>query len=156
MRGPRTGIDWRSDSGQVAGIEVLPFGILTFVIGMLLVVNAWAIVDADLATTSAAREAVRAYVEAPDGDAAPWLAIAAASNALTGHGRATDASSLSVTHDGDQPWGRCTRITITVRHPMPALRLPVIGGFGHAFDVIARQSEIIDPYRSGLPGEARC
>ena len=156
MRGFGTRIDWRSDSGQVAGIEVLPFGILTFVIGMLLVVNAWAIVDADLATTSAAREAVRAYVEAPDGDAAPWLAIAAASHALTGHGRTVDASSLSVAHDGDQPWGRCTRITITVRHPMPALKLPVIGGFGHAFDVIARQSEVIDPYRSGLPGEARC
>ena len=63
-------VRWRDDHGQVAGIEVLPFGLLTFVVGMLLVANAWGVVDAKMATTSAAREAVRAYVEAPDADAA--------------------------------------------------------------------------------------
>jgi hypothetical protein len=45
---------------------------------------------------------------------------------------------------------------VTVHHPVPALRLPFIGGYGHAFDVVARQSEVIDPYRSGLPGAATC
>ena len=78
------GFDWRDDHGQVAGIEVLPFGLLTFVVGMLLVANAWGVVDAKMATTSAAREAVRAYVEASDADAA----VAAADEAAAGgHGR---------------------------------------------------------------------
>ena len=48
------------------------------------------------------------------------------------------------------------RVTVAVHHPVPAVRLPFIGGFGHAFDVVARQSEVVDPYRSGLPGEASC
>jgi mannose-1-phosphate guanylyltransferase len=66
----------RGDSGQVGGIEVIPFGILTFVIAMLVIANAWGAIDADLATTSAAREAVRAFVEAPDEDAAQQQAVA--------------------------------------------------------------------------------
>jgi hypothetical protein len=45
---------------------------------------------------------------------------------------------------------------VTVHHPVPAIRLPFIGGYGHAFDVVASQSEVVDPYRSGLPGEATC
>ena len=42
---------------------MLPFGVLIFVVGSLLIANAWAVVDAKLATTAAAREAARAYVE---------------------------------------------------------------------------------------------
>ena len=57
---------WRDDRGQVAGIEVLPFGFLVLVAGTLLVVNAWAVVDAKFAVDAAVREAARAYVEAPD------------------------------------------------------------------------------------------
>jgi hypothetical protein len=33
-----------TDSGQVGGIEALPFGLLVFVVGALLVANAWAVV----------------------------------------------------------------------------------------------------------------
>ena len=65
-------------------------------------------------------------------------------------------TTVEVRHDGDRPFARCTRVTVTVHHPVPAIRLPFIGGFGHAFDVVARQSEVVDPYRSGLPGEASC
>ena len=32
------------DRGQVGGIEALPFGLLVFVVGALLVANAWAVV----------------------------------------------------------------------------------------------------------------
>ena len=34
----------RTDAGQVGGIEALPFGLLVFVIGALLVANCWAVV----------------------------------------------------------------------------------------------------------------
>ncbi len=59
-------MNWSDDGGQVAGIETIPFGILLFVIGALLVANAWAVIDVKMAVTSAAREAARTYVEAPD------------------------------------------------------------------------------------------
>ncbi len=147
---------WRDDAGQLAGVEVLPFGLLTFVVGTLLVVNAWGVVDAKLAATSAAREAVRAYVEAPDADTATASADAAARQAIAGHGRDARHSSVQVGHADGRAFGRCTRVTVTVHHPVPALRLPFVGGYGHAFDVVARQSEVVDPYRSGLPGEATC
>ena len=89
--------------GQVGGIEVLPFGLLTFVVGTLLVANAWGVVDAKLAVTSAAREAVRAYVEAPD-QASTALAVAdaAAREAVAGHGRNPDATTVEIRHDGDR------------------------------------------------------
>ena len=137
---------------------MLPFGVLIFVVGTLLVANAWAVVDAKLAVTSAAREAVRAYVEAPDQASGAMAATDAAhAEAVAGHGRErpTRPPSRSAT-TATEPFARCTRVTVTVHHPVPALRLPWIGGFGHAFDVVARHSELIDPYRSGLPGEATC
>ena len=55
------------DGGQVGGIEALPFGLLVFVVGALLVANAWAVVDAKLAVDAAARQATRHYVEADVG-----------------------------------------------------------------------------------------
>lgn len=144
------------ERGQAGGAEVLPLAFLTFVFAMLVVVNAWSVVDADLATTSAAREAVRAFVEAPDEWSALEAATLAAEQAIAGHGRAVDTTSVSVRYLGDTGWGRCSRIAVTVRHPMPTVRIPVLGGYGHAFDVVATDSEIIDPWRGGLEGEARC
>lgn len=144
------------DRGQLAGIEALPFGILTFVVGMLLVVNAWGVVDAKQATTSAAREAVRAYVEAPDEPTAIDAARHAALQSIEGHGRNSANTTVEIRHTDGRPFARCTRVTVTVHHPVPALRLPWIGGYGHAFDVVASQSEVIDPYRSGLPGPSAC
>jgi hypothetical protein len=147
---------WHDDRGQLAGIEALPFGVLTFVIGMLLVVNAWGVVDAKQATTSAAREAVRAYVEAPDEVTATAAADEAARRSMEGPGRDSTRTTVELSHADGRAFGRCTRVTVTVHHPVPAIRLPWIGGYGHAFDVSARQSEVVDPYRSGLAGAAEC
>jgi membrane protein required for beta-lactamase induction len=77
----------RDESGQVGGIDGLVFGVLVFVFGTLVVTNAWGVIDAKLATTSAAREAARTYVEAASaGDAGP-AAEAAAREAILSHGR---------------------------------------------------------------------
>jgi hypothetical protein len=140
----------------VGGIEVLPFGLLVFVVGGLLVANAWGVVDAKLAVVSAAREAVRSYVEATDGEAGAVAAIEAGRSVVAGHGRNPDRVVVEVRHDGDQPYERCVRATVTVTYHVPAIALPFIGGYGDAFEVRASQSEIVDPYRSGLPGSARC
>ena len=87
----------RSDAGMVGGIEALPFGLLVFVVGALLVANAWAVVDAKFAVDAAARQATRSYVEAEVGGAraadagsvrdAEQIAIEAGMAALTAHGR---------------------------------------------------------------------
>jgi hypothetical protein len=149
-------LDWRDDRGQLAGIEALPFGLLIFVIGALLIANAWAVVDSKIAVDAAAREAVRAYVEAPDATVARTAAITAAGDTITGHGRLARRLTVDITHEQGQPFARCVRVTVAVHYPVPALRLPWIGGLGHAFDVRGHHTERIDPYRSGLVGTAPC
>lgn len=150
--GPATARRGAGDAGVVGGIEVLPFGVLVFVAGSLLVANAWAVVDAKLAVTSAAREAVRAYVEAPDGPTAAAAADAAARTALAGHGR--DPSRMDLSLDGG--FARCAPVVAVATYPVPAVALPFVGGVGPGFTVRAEHREVVDPFRSGIGGEADC
>jgi hypothetical protein len=143
------------DRGQVGGIEVLPFGFLVFVAGMLMIANAWGVVDAKLAVTSAARESVRAFVEAPDASTAAAQARAAAQDTLTAYGRDGDRAIIGApVLDGD--FGRCVRVTITVSYDLPVVAVPFIGGFGELEPVTSTFTEIIDPFRDGLEGPATC
>lgn len=143
----------RGDAGQVGGIEALPFGLLVFVVGGLLVANAWAVIDAKLATDAAAREAARAFVEAPDEVAARDAAVRAARAAISGHGRDPDRAVVEPV--GPLSFERCARITFVVAYEVPALHLPVIGGLGPSpLTVRSQRSEIVDPFRDDVPGEA--
>jgi hypothetical protein len=138
----------RDESGQLAGIEAVPFGLLTFVVGVLVVANAWAVVDAKIAVSNAAREATRAFVEAPaDGDPL-GLADAAARQAIAGAGR--DPAQLVVT-PLEATFARCETVRFEASFRVPAIRVPWLGGFGAGFTATARHAEIVDPYRSGLP-----
>jgi len=137
----------RDESGQLAGIEVIPFGLLTFVVGLLLIANAWAVVDAKIAVSTAAREATRAYVEAPaDGDPLA-LADAAARSAISGAGR--DPAQL-VLIPLEATFARCETVRFEASYRIPAIRVPWIGGFGAGLTATARHAEIVDPYRTGL------
>lgn len=144
------------DRGQVGGIEVLPFGVLIFVVGALLITNAWGVIDAEVAADSAARQAVRTYVEAPDAGTAEDRARTVAADDLAGHGRRPDLMELRIERADGAPFARCVAVTVDVDYPVPALRLPWIGGYGPAFDVTGHHTELIDPYRSGVPGKATC
>ncbi len=137
----------RSESGQ-AGMEVIPFGVLTFVVGALLVANAWAVIDAKMAVSAAAREATRAFVEAPSADEAPALAQAAAESAIAGAGR--DPAKLVLT-PVDAVFARCETVRYEASYRIPAVRVPWVGGFGAGFTATARHAEVVDPYRSGVP-----
>lgn len=143
----------RGDAGQVGGIEALPFGVLIFVVGALLVTNVWGVIDAKLAATSAAREAARAFVEAPDERTAEDVAAHAAAEAIAAHGRTPERLTLERLHG---TFARCQRVTFQASYPVPAIALPWIGGFGQSFTATARHSEVVDPFRSGLPGTAAC
>ena len=162
------------DEGQVGGVEALPFGVLIFVVGTLLIANCWAVVDAKLATDAAAREAARAYVEtavaAGGADGAGGSADAAgdvsagAERAAVEAGRAAfaaygrDASRarvwLSSLSGGSGGFARCARATFSASYEVPALSVPFVGGFGSGIDVRSRHSELVDPYRDGVPGDA--
>jgi hypothetical protein len=146
---------WRDDGGQVAGIEAVPFGILIFVIGALLVANAWAVIDVKMTVTSAARDAARTYVESADHASGRARADEAAREAVTAHGRNADKVSIDGPTSASE-FARCNRITFTVSYPVPALTLPFIGGFGNGFTVRSTHSEIVDPFRNDVPGEAVC
>lgn len=139
------------ERGVVGGLEALPFGVLVFVVGTLIVVNAWAVVDAKMSVSSAAREAVRAYVEAPEGTDATVAARTAAQRTLQAMGRTARAPAITVSGESV----RCSRVTAEVAYRIPALRLPWVGGLG-SFTARSTATEIVDPLRSGLTGEATC
>lgn len=148
-------VEWRDDRGQVAGVEAIPFGILLFVVGALLVANAWAVIDAKMTVTSAAREAARSYVEATDHESGRRRADSAAHDVVAAHGR--DPSRAAITGpDAPDAFTRCNPVSFTVSYPVPALTLPFIGGFGRAFDVTSTHTELVDPLRNDVPGEAVC
>ena len=148
-------VDWRDDRGQVAGIEAVPFGILLFVLGALLITNAWAVIDAKMAVTSAAREAARTYVEAPDHETGLAQAESAARSAIAAHGGNVAKVSISGPASA-AAFTRCNHVSFTVTYPVPALTLPIIGGLGSGVVVRSTQTEIVDPFRNDVPGEAVC
>jgi hypothetical protein len=129
-------------------MEVIPFGLLTFVVGALVVANAWAVIDAKMAVSAAAREATRAFVEAPvDGDPLA-LADAAARSAIAAAGR--NPAKLVLT-PVEAVFARCETVRYEASYQVPAVQVPWFGGFGSVFTANARHAEVVDPYRSGLP-----
>jgi hypothetical protein len=137
----------------VGGFEGLLFGLLLFVVGTLLVGYAWAVVDTKAAAEEAARQAARTYVEAPSAPVAASSAQQAADAALAGYGRDPARAAVRLAAGS---FGRCQRITISVSYPAPLVMLPFVGRLGSGQSVRADHSELVDPFRSGLPGVAAC
>lgn len=143
------------EDGFVGGFAGLLFGLAIFVIGTLLVAYAWSVVETKAAASAAAREAARSYVQAPNAvvgiDAARQAALAALTGRVSSPGRAAVELTSGV-------FGRCQRITFSVSYPAPALELPLVQTIGPlgGHMVRAEHSELVDPYRTGLPGVARC
>ena len=148
----RLGRTRRTEAGQVGGIEALAFGVLIFVLGTLVVANAWGVLDAKMAAGGAAREAARAFVTSPSTADPTARARDAAAASIQAVGRSPQRMGLSVAG----AFMRCARIVATVRYRVPLVHIPLLGGFGDGLTVAARHSELVDPYRNGLPGEAGC
>ena len=141
----------RGDDGFVGGSEGILFGIVVFVFGTLVLFNAWAVIDTKMAVSSAARETARTLVE---GDGSIDPAVAAGRQAFSATSR-FDAAQLGAP-DISGEFRRCGRIEVTYDYSVPAISLPGGFGWGDGFDVSATHSEIVDPFRSGLDGEAIC
>ena len=148
----------RGERGQAGGMEVLPFGLLVFVGGALLLVNIWGVVDAKFAADAAARQAARWVVESAGQATSPSAlrtgATRIATDTLADHGRSGPVQVQ--VGPADAAFVRCERIEVTVALSVPAIRLPFLGGYGDAFDVQATRGELIDPTRSGVDGLATC
>lgn len=143
----------RDEAGFAGGFEGLLFGLLLFVVGTLLVVYAWGVVDTKTATGEAARQAARTYVEGPDPALAGLYAQRAAAAALAGYGRDPALSRVALVSG---TFARCDRITVSVSYPAPLVDVPFVGRLGHGQRVTSEHSELVDPFRSGLPGAASC
>jgi hypothetical protein len=72
---------------------------------------------------------------------------------MAGYGRDIARLDLVLVAGG---FSRCSRVTFETRYPVPMISIPLLGRAGTGFTVRARHSEIVDPYRRGLPGEAAC
>lgn len=142
----------RNESG-VVGAEVLPFVVLVFVVGTLIFAQAWAALDAKLAAASAAREAVRTFVEHPGRDSADatGAAVDAGTRAISGHSINGDGAIAAV---GTPRLRRCERVTFEASLEVAQLALPHVRR--SPVVVRARASEIVDPFRHGLGGRAPC
>jgi hypothetical protein len=148
----------------MGGVEVLPFGVLVFVVGTLLVAFAWGAVDAKIAVSSAAREAVRAYVEAggrapADTDIAAEAGAGAARRSVADHGRSPADPPFHVDFSlapasGQPGFSRCNVVTATATYRVPLFNLPWAGRAPLFFTTRARHREVIDPLRSGVASDA--
>lgn len=144
----------RSEQGSVGGIEGVLFGVLIFVLGILVVVNAWGVVDAKMATSAAAREAARAYVEGTTESAAFTNARTAADGAMAGHNRAL--TNLAITGDVGDHYRRCEPIIATVATKVSRIPIGLLGHAAGTYMVSASHAEVVDPYKAGLEGTASC
>lgn len=149
MTGTKLVCIWRErrqdDRGVVAGSDALIFGVLAFVLGSLLILNVWAVIDTALATSAASREAARTFVESPDGASAPQLAVDRANEVMDGYGRA-DHVNVGLDYEGFE---RCAVVTVSVAYDVPIVELPIFGSLGSLTEITSSHSERVDAYRSG-------
>lgn len=145
----------RRDERGVVGFEVLPFLVIVFVVGTLVFAQAWAVLDAKLTTTSAAREATRTFVEQPSRPGSG----AAVKNALEAGRRVLHSTQLTqrgtIKPVGAVSLRRCDRVTFEATVAVPNLA-PARSANRAEIVVTSRHTEVVDPLRSGLTGRARC
>ena len=134
------------DRGFVAGAEMLIFGVLAFVMGTLLIINVWNVIDATLAVNAAAREGARTFTESDPETA--WVdSQNRMAEVMDEFGRGDRAVPPSLPEIGS--FQRCAVATVTAEYDVALVRLPLFGQFGTMTRVEASHSSRIDAYRSG-------
>lgn len=119
---------------------------------VLVIADAWGVVDTKMAISAAARYAAHTFVEAPSPAVASQDATAAALADLAASGRTRSGATVSVTGS----LARCALVTVVVSYRAHLVRVPLLGLSAGHVTVRAHQSEMVDPYRNGLPGVAGC
>ena len=146
----RNGRRVRDESGQLASVEVLPFGVLLFVIGVLFFGQIWAVLESKSAVDAAAREATHVFIEGHDPAVAATEARSAALAVLEANGR--DGGRAQVSATAPLTLERCARVSFEVAYRVPLVRAPLLPSWGGGFTVRAEHGAVVDPYRDGLEG----
>lgn len=136
-----------AERGQVAGIEVLPFGFFILVVITLFITSMWTVIDTKLAVASAARDGARAYVESSADMDAVAVAGTQARQTLAAYGRAPDAA-IDVAASAGAVGAVCGEVTVAVSTEVSLLSLPWLGGLPGTITSTASHSELLDSYRS--------
>lgn len=134
------------DRGFVAGAEMLIFGVIAFVMGSLLIINVWNVVDSTLAVSAAAREGARTYVEG-NPDTARAESEARILQVMDDFNRSDRVGVPQVSNPGG--FERCSVVTVTASYEVALVTIPLFGQFGTLTEVEASHSGRIDAYRSG-------
>ena len=143
-------LTWSDEQGQ-AGAEVIA-GCVVLIIGLVFVfANLWVVLDAKMAVSSAARNAVQAYVEQSTPADAESAARAEASELLSAR-----FPERWTTQTSADRFERCQPIAIRVAVDIPLIAVPFLGSLGGTKTVSATHRSRIDPFRSGVPGEVDC
>jgi Flp pilus assembly protein TadG len=147
----RRGAVGANESGQVGGIEAVAFGMLVLVLGVLIIGNAWGVIDAKEAASDAAREAARTFATAPAATDAQADALAREAALDTANELGWSRPGVTVRRTAGV-FVRCALVTYEVSIPVPVFRLPWIKSSVSAFRATASHTETVDPYRSAVPG----
>jgi hypothetical protein len=139
-----------SERGQ-AGAEVIVGGVVMIIAITLVLTNVWAVLDTKMMANEAARAAAQAYIEEDDGGSAEAVAQATAARQL----QPRFGSAWKAVPVVDQ-FGRCASIAVRVEIKVGLIAVPFIGSVGGTKTVTSTHRTRIDPYRSGLLGEAAC
>ena len=135
------------DRGFVAGADMLIFGVLAFVMGSLLIVNVWNVIDATFAVSAAAREGARVYQESEPSEALIDSTVRV-SEVLDDYGRSDRAGVAVIVAPAG--YERCAPFEVTASYEVALVRLPLFGQFGTLTEVTATHGGRIDAYRSGI------
>lgn len=136
------------ERGQAAGVETIPFAVLVFVAGMLLAVNAWAVVDTRAALDAAAREYLRAYTAAADAGEARTAGDHAARTSI---GDRLAPRLRIIPPRGI--FGACRPATVVLALDVEAVRLPFVDGLGRT-TASTTQTELVQPYARARSADA--
>jgi len=131
------------------GAESLAIGTLVLFVGMVLVINAWAVIDTRSTLEAAAREYLRAYTEADDPAGALRAGDAALSDVLAD--RTELAQRVRVEAPDAARFGPCAPAGVVVSVTVEAIRMPIVSGFG-SHEVTVRAVELIDAHQEVTVG----
>ncbi len=143
----------REQHGFVAGSEALIFGVLLFVGGSLVLLNAWRVIDARFAVSTAARAATHAAVVAPL-DSAPEVRGRDAGIAAF-EAAGYDRDQLELTVEAPVALERCREVRFNAVAEVEPVGAPAFG-WVHPIRVSASHTQVVDAHRSGLPSGLHC
>ncbi|MCB9387486.1 MAG: hypothetical protein H6517_06630 [Microthrixaceae bacterium] len=135
---------------MVAGAEALAVGTLIVLAGLILVVNAWAVVDTRTALESAAREYLRVYTESEDPASAATAGRRAVDDVL--EDRPAMLERLLLEAPQPERFGPCEAAAVRLTSRVPAIHVPLTGARWGEHTVTVSAVELIDAHREMEPG----